>query len=140
MEIVELDGTTWNTRAAAGDFDAYFQSLGHDASPGSIGEMWISAGIGGFNGVRYSSPTFDRLVAEAGSTSDQQAARETWREALNIINGDAPAIWVYSPLGVAGVHERIEGVSIPPDEWWRTIWQWRVSVSNLIDRDLVTPN
>ncbi|UCD24889.1 MAG: hypothetical protein JSW51_02935 [Gemmatimonadota bacterium] len=140
MEVVELDPTTWNSRASAGDFNAYFQSLGHDASPGSVGEMWISAGIGGFNGVRYSNPEFDRLVAEAGATSDREAARQYWRDAFNIINGDAPAIWLFSPIGVAGVHARLENVSIPADEWWRHIWKWQVSGSQLIDRDLIAPN
>jgi peptide/nickel transport system substrate-binding protein len=140
MTISELEPTTWESRANDGNFDAYFQSLGHDASPASIAETWTAEGFGGFNDVRYSNPPVERLVDEALNTFDRDEARAKWRDALEIINSDAPGIWLFAPIMVGGVHERFENVSIPADEWWRTIWTWRVSPDEYIDRDLIVPN
>jgi len=140
MTISELEPTTWDSRANDGNFDAYFQSLGHDASPASVAEAWITEGFGGFNDIRYSNPTVERLVDEALNTFDREEARAKWREAFQIIDSDVPGIWLFSPIMAAGVHERLENVSIPADEWWRTIWTWRVSPGAYIDRDLIVPN
>jgi peptide/nickel transport system substrate-binding protein len=140
MTINELEPTVWNTHATSGDFDAYLQSLAHDASPGSVAEAWSSAGIGGFNAVAYSNPRFDQLVDEATTTFDRDTARARWKQALNVINADAPAVWLFTPIGVAGVHDRIENVSIPWDEYWKSIWTWRVARDKVITRDLIAPN
>jgi len=140
MTITELEPTTWSSRADDGNFDAYIQSVGHDVSPASIAEAWIADGFGGFNDIGYSNPSVERLVEEALNTFDREEARAEWREAFEIINSDAPGIWLYSSIMVAGVHKRFENVSIPADEWWRTIWTWRVSPTEYIDRDLIVPN
>jgi peptide/nickel transport system substrate-binding protein len=140
MSITELEPTTWNSRADDGNFDAYLQSILHDASPASIAEVWTAEGFGGFNDIRYSNPSVERLVDEALNTFDREEARAKWREAFEIINSDAPGIWLFSSMMVAGVHKRFENVSIPADEWWRTIWTWRVSPTEYIDRDLIVPN
>jgi peptide/nickel transport system substrate-binding protein len=141
MSISELEPTTWDSRALDGNFDAYFQSLGHDASTASIAETWVTTeGMGGLNRIRYSNANVDRLVSEALNTFDRDEARAKWRDALEIINSDAPGIWLFTPIMVAGVHQRFENVSIPADEWWRTIWTWRVSPTEYIDRDLIVPN
>ncbi|KPJ88650.1 MAG: hypothetical protein AMS18_13325 [Gemmatimonas sp. SG8_17] len=140
MTINELEPTVWNTHAMGGDFDAYLQSLAHDASPGSVAEAWTSAGIGGFNAVAYSNPQFDQLVDEATTTFDRDTARAKWKQALNVISGDVPAVWLFAPVGVAGVHDRIENVVMPWDEYWKTIWTWRVAPDKVITRDLIAPN
>ncbi len=140
LDINELETTTWATRAAAGRFDSYLQSHVHDASPASVAESWSTAGIGGFNYVAYSSSEFDRLVAEATSTSERETARARWKEALTVINGDSPAAWLYQPMLVAGLHDRLENVSIPWDEYWKSMWTWRVAPDKVIARDLIAPN
>lgn len=140
IDIAEYEPTTWNSRADDGNFDAYLQTIGHDASPASIGEAWIADGFGDFNDVRYSNPSVERLVDEALNTFDRDEARAKWREAFEIINSDAPGIWLFSYTMAAGIHRRFENVSIPADEWWRSIWTWRVSPGAYIERDLIVPN
>jgi len=140
MTITELEPTTWSSRADDGNFDAYLQTIGHEASPASIAETWIADGFRGFNDIRYSNPSVERLVDEALNTFNRDEARAKWREAFEVINSDAPGIWLFSYTMVAGIHKRFENVSIPADEWWRTIWTWRVSPTMYIDRDLIVPN
>lgn len=139
MTINELEPTSWTNRVTAGRFDSYIQSVGHDASPASVAEAWTTAGIGGFNSVSYSNPEFDRLMEEAANTFDRDTARARWKEALRVINHDAPAIWLYQPIMTAGFHARLENVSIPWDEYWKSLWTWRVMPDKVIARDLVAP-
>ena len=75
----------------------------------------------------------DRAIA--APTKDQ--ARGFWRAALNTINADAPAIFLYSLENVAAVHKRIENVQIRPDSWAALLRTWRIPPDQLIDRDRV---
>lgn len=137
MMVTFLDVPTWIDRAQSGHADAYYGARTQDPSPASIEEAWSSRGIGEANWGRYANEEVDRLLAEALESFDVEHARATWHEAMARINADAPAIWVYSPIAAAGVHRRLEGVSIRPDQWGATIWRWRVSPSGYIDRDLL---
>ena len=139
MTISELEPNTMGSRMVNRRFDAYFGAWQQDPSPASIEETWTSAGIGGPNYGAYNNPRFDRLVHEALNTFGKDAARAKWKEALDVINADAPAIWMYDAVAVAGIHVRFENVSFR-SEWWTDIWTWRVSPSRMIDRDLIVPN
>lgn len=137
MRITELDYQTLLARAAAGRFDAAFLSWGQDPSPRSIQQTWTSSGIGGFNYQHYSNPTFDRLVASASDEFDRARALALWHQAINVIDADAPAIWVYAPAAVVAVHQRLEDVVLRPDLWPAWLWKWRVKPDALIPRDFV---
>src|SRR5438046_8551496 len=94
------------------------------------------AGFGGSNWLRYSNPEFERQVeraSTAGGSSD--AARAAWRAAIEILNADAPAVFLYSPDNVAAVHSRVADVRIRPDSWWALVRTWRIPADRLIDRD-----
>lgn len=140
MSITELEPNSMGSRVSKGKFDAYFGAWQQDPSPASIEETWTTSAIGGPNYGSYSNPSVDQIVHEALSTFDRDAARREWKRAIDLINADAPAIWVYAMTPVAGLHGRIENVSFGSDEWWKTIWQWRVDPKRMIDRDLVTAN
>src|SRR5438046_7454608 len=96
------------------------------------------AGFGGSNWRRYSNPEFERQVerpSTAGGSSD--AAQAAWRAAIEILNADAPAVFLYSPDNVAAVHARVVDVRIRPDSWCALVRTWRIPASRLIDRDRV---
>ena len=135
VDIEELETAAYVDRLSSGQFDAHYNVLGLDPSPASIGD-WSEAGFGVFNYGKYSNPEFTRLVQEAINATNRTSALTKWREALGIINEDAPAIWLYIPRKRAVVHERFENVSVRPDQPWAMIPDWRVSPSRLIDRDL----
>ncbi|MFQ5702584.1 MAG: ABC transporter substrate-binding protein [Gemmatimonadales bacterium] len=140
MSITELEPNSLGNRVTKGKFDTYFGGWQQDPSPASIEETWTSTAIGGPNYGGYSNPSVDRMVHNALSTFNRDSARVEWQQAIEMINADAPAIWVYAPTPVAGLHDRLENVSFAPDEWWKTIWQWRVDPSRVIDRDLIAAN
>lgn len=122
-----LEFNVFMTRAAAGRFDAYFGMWAQDPSPTSILETWTAAGLGHSNFGRYVSPAFDSLAHAAVGAGDPATARARWRAALAQINGDAPALWLFAPTGVAGIHRRFANVSIRADQWTASLWTWRVA-------------
>jgi peptide/nickel transport system substrate-binding protein len=139
MRIETPDQAAYADMVTNGRFDAQFASIGWDPSTASMLD-WTAAGVGGMNYGGYVNPAFDRLVSEALNTSDPETARSRWLDALSILGGDAPAIWLYHPKKVAAVHERFANVSIFPYQPWSTLWKLTVNPSKLIERDRAGTN
>jgi peptide/nickel transport system substrate-binding protein len=125
VRLVPLEFNVWMDRARAGRFDAMLGAWQVDLSPAGLRELWGSQGIGSSNYGAYASAPFDSLVARATVTADPTASRGLWHEAIQVINDDAPAVWLFSPKTLAGVDRRLENVTLRPDEWWATLWTWR---------------
>ena len=125
LRITPIELNVWLDRARTGRFDAMLGGWQIDLPPSGLRELWGSAGIGGSNYDRYASPTFDSLIARAGAATDPVAARRLWHQAIDTINQDAPAIWLFSPTMFAGLSRRVANVTIRPDEWWATLWTWQ---------------
>jgi peptide/nickel transport system substrate-binding protein len=137
-EIDELEFAVVTQRLRTGNFDTSVLSRGNDPSPGSgITQSWTLAGFGGSNFGRYYNPDFERLVDRAISAPAKDRAQTYWRQAINTINADAPAVWLYSLENIAAVHERIANVQIRPDSWAALLRTWRIPPDRLIDRDRV---
>jgi peptide/nickel transport system substrate-binding protein len=138
VEIDELDPRALTQRLVSGNFDAAILSRSNDPSPSSgISQTWTSAGIGGSNYGRYSSPEFDRLVDRAISAQSRDQSKQVWRAAIETINADAPAIFLYALGNVAGIHNRVDNVQIRPDSWASLLRTWRIPHDRQIDRDRV---
>ncbi|HYX82595.1 MAG TPA: ABC transporter substrate-binding protein [Gemmatimonadales bacterium] len=138
VEIDELEPSVVQQRLGAGNFDATLQSRSNDPSPGSgLTQTWSRAGFGGSNFGRYSNPEFERVVDRAISAASPDQARALWRGALEMINADAPALFLYSLDNVAAVHKRVDNVQFRADSWAALLRTWRISPDRLIDRDRV---
>ena len=125
-------------RANAGRFDALIQVWNTDPTPSSgISQTWTQSGIGRSNYLRYASPAFDRLVEQASASFDRAQARRTWRAAIEVLNQDAPAVFLFAPENVAAIHRRVADVTIRPDSWWALLRTWRIPPDRFIDRDRV---
>ncbi len=135
MAITELDFTTTLERAADGRHDAWFGSYVSDPSPASIAEVWTSSGIGSFNYGHYTNPAVERLVNEALNAGSLSHARALWHQVITAINADAPAVFVYVPVMMAGIHTRLDNVTLRPDQRAATLWTWRVNPARRIHRD-----
>ena len=70
------------------------------------------------------------------TTSSSSAPRAACR-AIETINDDAPAIFLFAPDGVAAIHSRVADVNVRPDSWWALVRTWRIPPDRLIDRDRV---
>jgi peptide/nickel transport system substrate-binding protein len=139
MEIDEVEFSVFQERVVAGRFDAALVGISTDPTPSSgLVQAWTRSGFGGSNYSRYDNPAYDQLVERATSgVITREQARATWRRAVETINNDAPAIFLFAPDGVAAIHSRVADVQVRPDSWWALVRTWRIPPDRLIDRDRV---
>ena len=138
VEIDEVESSVVGQRVTTGRFDAVILARTNDPSPSSgIPQTWTRAGFGGSNYGRYHNAAFDRLVDRATTATSRDQSRQFWRSAIETINADAPAIFLFSVENMAAVHTRVENVQFRPDSWAALLRTWRISSDRYIDRDRV---
>jgi len=136
VEIDELESSVVGQRISAGKFDAVILAFNNDPSPISgIPQFWTRAGQNNY--LHYDNPVFERFVERASGAPTRDRARPLWRAAMEIINADAPGVWLFALENVAAVHSRVENVQIRPDSWAALLRTWRIPSDRLIDRDRV---
>lgn len=134
-----LDGAAFTERLRTGNFDAAVGALGADPGPSGLRQSWGTSGItAGLNFGGYASPVFDAYVDSASATSDPAKARAYVTRAAEVINADAPAIWLYDQRFTAGAHRRLEIPTPRADAWWAGMADWRVPRDRRIARDGAT--
>jgi peptide/nickel transport system substrate-binding protein len=117
VTVTAVDFPVFQERLGKGKFDSYIGAWLDEPSPRAIAEQWTAEGIGALNYGGYASPAFDRLFARALETPSLPAARAAWRIALDTLNADAPAVFLYNPVNVAAVSRRVEGLVVDPYSW-----------------------
>ena len=138
VDIDEVENSVVGQRVGTGHYDTAILSRANDPSPSSgIAQTWTRAGFGGSNFGRYANPEFDRLVDRAIAATSPDDARRLWRSAMDLINADAPAVFLYSLENMAAIHSRVDNVQLRPDSWAALLRGWRIPSSGLIDRDRV---
>ena len=140
MELEQLEGSTAGDRETRGAFDASLGAWVMASSQDGMRDAWGSSGMGknGVNYGYYSNPRFDALLDSALSASPTQA-RERFSMAYAVINDDAPAIWLYEPRKIIGIHRRIRTTQMRPDAWWFSLADWSIGPSERILRDRLPP-
>src|SRR5205809_1653033 len=134
VQLDEVEFSVFDQRTQAGRFDAAVIARGTDPTPSSsIAQVWTSAGHS--NAGRYANPVFDRLVDEATAAPRRDAAKRVWRRAIETLNQDAPAIFLYAPDHPAAVNRRVTDVVIRPDAYWALVRTYRIPADQLTDRD-----
>jgi peptide/nickel transport system substrate-binding protein len=129
VKIEPLDFSAFMARANKRDFDAIMDGVHTSPSPAGVRESWSSAGIEkgtGPNYGGYSNPKFDAQVDSAVSSMDARAAKTHYRAAYQTIVDDAPAIWLFEPVAVAGFNKRLNVGALRADGWWLTVPAWTV--------------
>lgn len=136
VEIDELEQAVVSQRVGTGKYDTAILSRTNDPSPSSgIAQNWTRVASGNFG--RYYNPEFERIVDLAVTATSRDRARSLWRSAIETMNADAPAIFLYALDNVAAVHKRVDNVQIRPDSWAALLRTWRIPPDRLIDRDRV---
>jgi peptide/nickel transport system substrate-binding protein len=136
VALDKLEPSTAGDRESRGAFDA---SLSVWTMPSNLDDMpriWGTSGIGknGGNYGSYSNPTFDALL-DSALAADPASARERFTRAWAVINEDAPAVWLYEPRKIIGLHKRIQTTPTRPDAWWFSLADWSIPPSGRIPRD-----
>src|SRR2546426_344596 len=116
VQLDEVDLGLFSERARTGRFNAVLYTWNTDPTPSSsIPQTWTQAGLGRSNHGRYVNPAFDRLADRAVGAMNRAEARRLWRTAIEVLNQDAPAIFLFAPHAVAAAPPRTTDVPIPPD-------------------------
>ncbi|MGH7526549.1 MAG: ABC transporter substrate-binding protein, partial [Gemmatimonadales bacterium] len=130
-----VDFPIFQERLAQGRFDSYIGAYLDEPSARGIGDQWSRSGWGVQNFGRYDNLRFDSLLARANRQPDLSAARRLWREAMDSLNADAPAIFLYALVNVAAVSRRVEDVSINPYSWLSGLPRWGIDRVEGVERD-----
>lgn len=125
--ITAVDFPVFQERLRTGKFETFIGAWLDEPSPRGLENQWTSEGIGKLNYTGYRNPVFDSLFKRAAwFRGPVREARTAWREALDTLNRDVPAIWLYNPTQVAAVPKRLEGVTINPYSWLAGLPNWRL--------------
>jgi peptide/nickel transport system substrate-binding protein len=136
VDIEQMENSAFIARQQTHSFDAALASWHLGASPDGTKQAWSSAGLGkdGVNFGSYANPTFDAQL-DSALLSDPEHAREKFTLAYATINQDAPAVWLYEPRTVIGLHRRIRTGWMRPDAWWTDLGDWHIPPAERLLRD-----
>ena len=127
VSVSAVDFPVFQERIAGGRFDSYIGAYLDQPSARGLSDAWTRKGWKGANYSRYANPAFDALLERAERTAEPAAAKTLYREALDTLNADAPALFLYAPSSVAAVRRNLRRVHINPYSWISEIPEWQAS-------------
>jgi peptide/nickel transport system substrate-binding protein len=137
VNVTVVDGPVFQERLGAGRFDSYVGAYLDEPSARGLVDQWTRAGWSALNYGRYGNPAFDSLLSRAARETNRKQAQAVYREAMDTINADAPAIFLYALTSTAAVHRRLRHVVIDPFSWLATLPAWSVDPGQRLGRDSV---
>jgi peptide/nickel transport system substrate-binding protein len=135
--VTTVELPVFQERLAKGRFDSYIGAYLDEPSPRGLRDQWTRAGWGALNYGHYANRAFDSLLAAASRESDVGKAKRRWTEAMDTLNADAPAIFLYALANTAAVQRRLEGVKIDPYSWLSGLPGWKIDSKRALARDSV---
>ena len=127
VTITAVDFPVFEERIRAGKFDTYIGAYLDEPSPRGIGDQFTRAGWNQLNFGRYGSRAFDSLLADAGRQRSVPAARRLYQEALDTLNADAPAVFLYTPRNVAAIRRTVTAVHLNSYSWLADLPDWQIT-------------
>jgi peptide/nickel transport system substrate-binding protein len=124
--VTTVEFPVFQERLTKGRFDSYIGAYLDEPTPRGLVDQWTRAGWGALNYGHYGNPVFDSLVSTASREADVGRAKQEWREAMDTLNADAPAIFLYALTNTAAVGRRLEGVKIDPYSWLSGLSEWKI--------------
>lgn len=124
--VTTVEFPVFQERLAKGRFDSYIGAYLDEPSPRGLKDQWTKAGWPALNYGHYANAVFDSLLTAASREEDANKARGLWREAMDTLNSDAPAIFLYSLANTAAVSRRLSDVEIDPYSWASGLRSWKV--------------
>ena len=138
VRIDPMDAAAHWAQLTRRSFDASLNSWHMGASPDGTRQGWTAEGLGkdGVNFGGYHNSLFDAQL-DTALAADSANARAAFTRALTTIVGDAPAVWLYDPKTVIGVHKRIRTGQMRPDSWWFDLGSWWIPEAERVARDRI---
>lgn len=140
VDIDAVDPAAFGRALQTRRYDVILNAWHSDPSPTTIVQQWGApgaAGRGSANVTGYRSAAFDSLVDRAAAAGARPDAAARWAEAFASLADDAPAVWLYEPRMIAGIHRRIQPSGLRADAWWANLGDWRIAPGQQIARDRV---
>jgi peptide/nickel transport system substrate-binding protein len=137
-EIEKMEFQAYDARQSARKFDATLGAWHVSPDPSGIQEVWTTVAsrkAGGRNYGSYESREFDTAIDSANAARDAAARLRLYTRAYQTIIDDAPAVWLYEPKTVLGLHRRIATGTLMTGSWWLGIPGWSIAPSERIPRD-----
>ena len=127
VTVTAVDFAVFQERLGQGRFDSYIGAWLDEPTPRGLADQWSRSGWAAINYGRYANPAFDSLLARAGREPGVERASAIYREAMETLNADVPAIFLYSPAHIAVASRRVENVEIDPYSWASGLREWKVT-------------
>jgi peptide/nickel transport system substrate-binding protein len=127
VTVTAADFAVFQERLGQGRFDSYIGAWLDQPTPRGLADQWARSGWAAINYGRYANPAFDSLLAKASLEPGVGRASALYREAMETLNADAPAIFLYAPANTAVVSRRMENVEIDPYSWASGLRDWRMN-------------
>ncbi len=124
VTVTAVDFSVFQERLGQGKFDSYIGAWLDEPSPRGLAEQWTRAGWAELNYGHYANPAFESLFARASRARGVDEARGLYRQAMDTLNADAPALFLYAPANIAVISQRVEGVEIAPYSWASGLRRW----------------
>ncbi len=137
VTVTAVDGPVFQERLTGGRFDSYIGAYLDEPSARGLVDQWTRSGWGALNYGHYGNVTFDSLLARAAREPGRAGGAALYREAMDTINADAPAIFLYALTNTAAVHRRLRNVTIDPFSWLATLPTWTIDPARRLARDSV---
>jgi peptide/nickel transport system substrate-binding protein len=135
--VTAVEFPVFQERLAKGRFDSYIGAYLDEPSPRGLADQWTRAGWKATNYGHYGNAAFDSLLAQASREQNVAAAKRRWREAMDTLNADAPAIFLYALANVAAINHRLKNVELDPYSWLSGLSEWRIDGARELARDSV---
>jgi peptide/nickel transport system substrate-binding protein len=127
VTVTAVDFAVFQQRLGQGRFDSYIGAWLDEPTPRGLADQWGRSGWTAINYGRYANPRFDSLLAQAGREPGLEKSSALYRQAMETLNADAPAIFLYAPANAAVVARRIEKVVIDPYSWASGLRDWKAA-------------
>ncbi len=127
VTVTAVDFPVFQERLGQGRFDSYIGAWLDVPTPRGLADQWSRQGWAAINYGRYANPEFDSLLAMASRVPRVREATTLYHAAMEIVNQDAPAIFLYAPANTAVVATRMKGVEIDPYSWASGLRDWEAT-------------
>jgi peptide/nickel transport system substrate-binding protein len=127
VTVTAVDFAVFQERLGQGRFDSYIGAWLDEPTPRGLADQWGRSGWAAINYGRYANPAFDSLLARANREPGVERASALYRQAMETLNADAPAIFLYAPATTAVATRRMQNVKIDPYSWASGLRDWEVT-------------
>jgi peptide/nickel transport system substrate-binding protein len=126
VTVTSVDFPVFQQRLGQGKFDSYIGAWIDEPSARGLADQWTRAGWAALNYGHYADPRFDSLFGQASRMANVDQAGRAYRAALDVLNADAPGLFLFAPANAAVLSPRVREIDINPYSWASGLREWRL--------------